>query len=50
MTLNFSELQLKGKYTVRDLWRQKDLGTFADQFSTEVAYHGVTFVKLTPVK
>ncbi len=50
MTLDFDELQIKGKYKVRDLWRQKDLGIFSDQFSTDVAYHGVTFVKLTPTE
>lgn len=50
MTLNFTQLHLKGKYMVRDLWRQKDLGTFEGQFATQVAYHGVTLVKLTPYK
>lgn len=50
MQLNFAELNLKGKVRVRDLWRQKDLGVYAGQFSTDVAYHGVTFVKLTPEK
>ena len=50
MSLNFDELNLKGKFKVRDLWQQKELGTFSEQFTTEVAYHGVTFVKLTPEK
>ncbi len=50
MTLNFADLKLTGEYTVHDLWRQKDIGVFTDQFSTDVAYHGVTFVKLTPKK
>ena len=48
MTLQFADLDLKGKYKIRDLWRQKDLGIFENEFSTEVAYHGVTFVKITP--
>lgn len=50
MSLNFADLHLSGKIKVRDLWRQKDLGSFAGQFDTEVPYHGVTFVKLTPEK
>ena len=50
MTLKLSDLHLKGKFIIRDLWRQKDMGTIEDSFTTEVAYHGVTFVKLTPEK
>jgi alpha-galactosidase len=50
MSLLFSDLNLKGKFKVRDLWRQKDLGIFENEFTTEVAYHGVTFVKITPEK
>ena len=50
MTLNFADLNLKGKYTVRDLWRQQDLGSFNTSFTTEVAYHGVSFVRLIPEK
>lgn len=50
MTLNFADINLKGRYIVRDLWRQQDLGLFNDSFSTEVAYHGVTFVRLIPEK
>ncbi len=49
MNLNFADLNLKGKFKVRDLWRQQDLGIFENNFSTEVAYHGVTLVKITPV-
>jgi len=50
MTLNLADLHLNGKVRIRDLWRQKDIGTFNDTFTTEVAYHGVTFVKLTQEK
>jgi alpha-galactosidase len=38
------------KFTVRDLWRQKDLGQFKGEFKTAVASHGVVLVRLTPVK
>jgi alpha-galactosidase len=49
-TLKWSALGLSGKQSVRDLWRQKDLGGFADQFQTEVSRHGVVLVKVAPVK
>jgi alpha-galactosidase len=35
-----------GKYVVRDLWRQKDLGEFNGRFSAKVAPHGVVLVRL----
>ncbi|HTW93296.1 MAG TPA: hypothetical protein VMD30_00790, partial [Tepidisphaeraceae bacterium] len=31
---------------VRDLWRQKDLGSFSDEFSTDVPRHGVVLIKV----
>jgi alpha-galactosidase len=50
MTLKWSDLGLTGKHAVRDLWRQQDLGGFADQFQTEVSRHGVVLVKVAPAK
>ncbi|TCC87122.1 putative Ig domain-containing protein [Pedobacter hiemivivus] len=50
MVLKWSDLGIKGKYVVRDLWRQKDLGTFDQEFSTDVAQHGVVMVQLFPAK
>lgn len=47
--VTWSELGVKGKQTVRDLWRQKDLGTFDTEFSTVVPRHGTLFVKVTPL-
>jgi alpha-galactosidase len=38
------------RFTVRDLWRQKDLGTFRGKFETKVAPHGVVLVRLIPAK
>ena len=46
----WSELKLTGKQRVRDLWRQKDLGEFSDQFETTVPPHGVVLVRMWPVK
>ncbi|MBI4658522.1 MAG: putative Ig domain-containing protein [Verrucomicrobia bacterium] len=46
VTVKWPDLGLRGKQTVRDLWRQKDLGTFEGQFQTSVPRHGVVLVKM----
>ena len=46
MTLDFSELQLRGKHTIRDLWKQKDLGRYEQKFSAQVPAQGVVMVKI----
>ena len=46
----WSDLGLTGKQRVRDLWRQKDLGQFSDQFKATVPPHGVVLVRMWPVK
>ncbi len=50
VTAKWSDLGLSGKQQVRDLWRQRDVGTFGDQFETEVAAHGVVLVRIRPAK
>lgn len=47
VTVDWSDLGLNGIYTVRDLWRQKDIGQFAGVYTAEVPYHGVALVKLS---
>ncbi len=42
----WEQLGIKGKQRVRDLWRQKDIGTFEGKFETEVARHGVAMLRL----
>ncbi len=46
ITVNGTDLGLKGNMKVRDLWRQKDLGNFKDSFTTSVNAHGVVLVKI----
>jgi len=46
VTLRWDDLGIKGKYIVRDLWRQKDLGTFEGEFSADIKRHGVMLVGL----
>lgn len=50
MTIKWSDLGLKGNYIVRDLWRQKDLGTFQGSFTAEVNPHGVVMVRIRKAK
>lgn len=44
--VNWSQLGVNDNQKVRDLWRQKDLGVFKTNFSTRVAAHGVTLIRI----
>jgi alpha-galactosidase len=46
VTVKWSDLGLKGKWRVRDLWRQKDLGKFQDSFCASVPRHGVVLIRV----
>ena len=46
ITLKVSDLGITGKFKVRDLWRQQDLGLFTGQFEAEVPLHGVVLVRI----
>ena len=48
MSVDWSLLGLSGKRVVRDLWRQKDLGTYDGRFTTAVTRHGVALIRLIP--
>lgn len=45
--IDWAQLGLQGPRTIRDLWRQKNLGTFQDRFTAPIPRHGVLLVKLT---
>lgn len=45
--VKWSDLQITGRQTVRDLWRQKDLGIFSGSFESSVASHGVVLVRFS---
>jgi alpha-galactosidase len=38
---------ISGKHTVRDVWRQEDLGVFDDAFRSTVPRHGVVLVRMS---
>jgi alpha-galactosidase len=46
VTVKWASLGLKGKCHVRDLWRQKDVGKYAESFAANVPRHGVCLIKV----
>ena len=45
--INWSELKISGKKSVRNLWYQKDLGVYKDKFTTQVPAQGVVMIKIS---
>ena len=50
VSVSWGDLGLKSPQTVRDVWRQKDLGTFDGKFESRVPRHGVALIRLTPAR
>jgi alpha-galactosidase len=48
LSVRWTELGLTGNQRVRDLWRQKELGTFRSVFEADVPRHGVILIRLLP--
>ena len=46
VTARWTDIGVTGQQLVRDLWQQRDLGTFADQFSAKVPAHGAMLLKV----
>jgi alpha-galactosidase len=46
VTANWGDLKIHGSRHVRDLWRQKDLGKFRNEFSITVAPHSAELVRV----
>jgi hypothetical protein len=49
-TLHFDKIGLKGRYLMRDVWRQKDVAEYTGSFQANIPYHGVILLKFTPIK
>ncbi len=45
-SVSFSQIGFSRPVRVRDLWQQKDLGVFKDQYTTMVPKHGVVLIEL----
>ena len=46
VTARWSDLGIKGKQPVRDLWQRKDLKSADDSFTAHVPAHGAVVVKI----
>ena len=46
VSLNLEWVKMRGKYQVRDLWKQKDLGVFENEFGEMLAPHGAGLYRL----
>ena len=44
--VSWPDLNITGKWIVRDLWRQKDIGVFENTFVADVRRHGVVMVSI----
>jgi alpha-galactosidase len=47
--LNLEKFNLPGKWVIRDVWKQKDIGEFKSAFKTIIPYHGVKLIKLIKI-
>jgi alpha-galactosidase len=46
VTANWTDIGISGEQKVRDLWRQKEMGSFKDKFSASVGRHGVMLIRM----
>lgn len=50
VTARWADVGVVGKQTVRDLWRQQDVGVFGDGYEATVPPHGVVLVRVSPAR
>lgn len=50
VSVGWSELQISGKHSVRDLWRQKEIGTADQTFKSLIPSQGVVMIKVSKLK
>ncbi len=50
VTARWEDLGIKGKWKVRDAWRQYDWGVFENWFTQRVNSHGAVLLRLWPVR
>jgi alpha-galactosidase len=48
VTASWTDLGITGKQKLRDLWRQKDIGSYSGNYSVNVPGRGVVMVKIKP--
>ncbi len=47
VTVRWTDLGVTGGKLVRDLWRQRDLGTYETEFAVKVSRHGTVLVRIS---
>lgn len=47
IAVDFTSLGLKGKITVRDLWKKADVGSFNKQYKQNINAHGSVLLRLS---
>jgi len=50
VSVSWRELGIQGRQRVRDLWRQKEIGSFENAFQAMVGRHAVTLLRLWALK
>ncbi|MCE5341852.1 MAG: NPCBM/NEW2 domain-containing protein [Planctomycetaceae bacterium] len=48
VSFSLADIGLSGKCKVRDLWRQKNIGTMQKEFTAKVPAHGVVLIRIIP--
>jgi alpha-galactosidase len=46
MAVRWTDIDIKGRHPVRDLWQRKDMGTFGKEYTDTVSSHGVTLIRI----
>jgi ABC-type transporter MlaC component len=46
VNVDFSKLDIRGKVTVRDLWKKSDIGTFQKKYRQMINAHGCALLRL----
>jgi alpha-galactosidase len=49
VSIDWASLDIKGPYTVRDLWLRKNLAQYEDKFQAEIPAHGALLLRFSPV-
>lgn len=48
ITVGADQIGVSGTHKIRDLWKQRDIGTFNEYFGAQVPWHGVVLLKIWP--
>jgi hypothetical protein len=49
VAVDFTSIGLKGKVTVRDLWKKQNIGTYKTKYQQNINTHGAALFRLSPI-